>query len=120
MGIDFNTKELLGRWLLRLDMQKPNITLKYNIKAPIGEVSQTEFVYQNASAQSHTYEFSTSHPDLVHIPQNSVALQPGDRASVPIVLKAMDKPKQAQLLIFVLESESGKHEALLFTISYVL
>ncbi len=118
--VDFNSKEILGRWMLRLDMQKPNITLKYNIRAPIGEVSQTEFAYQNSSLQEHTYEFSTSHPEVVNLPQSTMTLKPGEKTSVPMVLKAMDKPRQAQLLIFAVQVEGGTHEALLFTISYVL
>ena len=118
--IDYNTKEVLARWLLRLDLQKPNILFKYPITAPIGEISQTTFTYQNASTEARTYEFSTSHPEIAYIPQNTISLQAGDKAAVPITLKVMDRPKQAQILVYAVEKDGGvKHEAMLFTISYV-
>ena len=98
----------------------PSISYKYSIKAPIGEISQASFSYQNETAAEHTYEFSTSHPDIAYVAENVVKLQSGDKAVVPVVLKVMDRPRQAQILIFAEEKESHKCEALLFTISYVL
>ncbi len=118
--IDYNTKEVLGRWMFRLELVMPAISYKYSIQAPIGEISQATFTYQNETAAEHTYEFSTSHPDIAYVANNLVKLQPGDKAAVPMVLKVMDRPKQAQILIFAEEKESRKCQALLFTISYIL
>lgn len=120
LSLDYNTRELLGRWLIRVDMEMPHITYKYNIKAPIGEVAKTGMVFCNSTAQEHSYIFTASHPEIVNIVQNTFTLKPADKIQVPLILKAMDKPKQAQILIFAQEEDSGKHEAMVFTISYVL
>jgi len=106
--------------MFRFDMIMPTISYKFSIKAPIGEISQANFSYQNETPSEHTYIFSTSHPEIANVASNEVKLQPGDKVQVPFVLKVMDKPRQAQILIFAEEKESHKCDALLFTISYVL
>eukprot|EP00826_Nyctotherus_ovalis_P011509 TRINITY_DN12993_c0_g1_i1.p1 TRINITY_DN12993_c0_g1~~TRINITY_DN12993_c0_g1_i1.p1 ORF type:complete len:299 (-),score=55.31 TRINITY_DN12993_c0_g1_i1:110-1006(-) len=119
-NIDYNTKEVLSRWMFRLNLSAPKINYKYKVKAPIGEVSRAGFIYQNESGSEHIYEFAASHPEIASLETRSAKLKPGEKASVQVILKPMEKPKQAQILIFVEETESCKCEALLFIISYVL
>jgi len=106
--------------MFRLNLSSPKISYKYKVKAPIGEVSKAIFNYQNETGSEHTYEFSVSHPDIAFIETPSIKLSPGDKVEVQVILKAMDKAKQAQILVFVEETENCKCEALLFIISYVL
>lgn len=96
------------------------VSYKYSVKAPIGEISSAKFYYANESAADHKYHFSTSHPDIVGVPKESVKVKSGDKAEVTVMLKVMSKPVQARVLIFVKEKETKKCEALLFIISYVI
>jgi hypothetical protein len=106
--------------MFRLNLSAPKISYKYKVKAPIGEVSRANFNYQNEAGTEYTYEFSVSHPDIASIETPSAKLLPGDKVSVQVILKPMEKPKQAQILVFVEETESSRCEALLFIISYIL
>lgn len=115
---DNNTKEILDRYLIRLDVQPPNICYQYNITAPLGEVSQTKLTYQNTSTESHTYEFYTSHPEIARIVDNTFTLGPGYKIDLPLVISSVNHPKQARILIYIFEADTGKHEEMLFVISF--
>jgi len=118
--LDYNTKNILGRWLFRLNIVSPVVSYKYSVKAPIGEISSAKFNYANETAVDHTYRFSTSHPNIVSIPKEPIRIKSGDKAEITAMLKVMSKPMQARILIFVKEKETKKCEALLFIISYVI
>ncbi len=72
--IDFKTREILDRWIIRVDSLPPNIVLKYSIKAPVGEASQTNFEYTNPAIRPVEFEFTTSHPEVFHILQRECLL----------------------------------------------
>ena len=110
---------MLQRWLFRIEAKSPNIQFQYNIKAPIREVSQTAFEYQNTTNQERTLEFSCSHPEIFRIMETTHTLGPGGKAKIPVRLKAMDQPSQAQVLVYISEPTKGKHEAIAFTITFL-
>jgi len=117
--IDFRTKEITNRWMIRIESKAPNIILEYNITVPLKETVQTSFEYQNTSLSEKKIDFDTSHPEIFKILQRDFKIAPGAKTVVPVMLKAMEEPMQAKILIFAFEKETTKHEAFLFTISYV-
>ena len=117
--IDIKTKEVVDRWLIRLESKPPNIVLHYNVTAPLGEASQSEFEYKNTSVQPKACEFSTSHPDIFNILEKNCTLKPGEKTVIPVLIKPMDKPTELQILVFAYDTVSNKHEAISFSISYL-
>lgn len=105
--------------MFSLELSPPNISFAYTIKTYRGEVSKALFKYQNKAEVEHTYELSTSHPDLISISQELVTLGPGETKSIPILLKMMNEIKKSQVLVFVNETESDNCDVLIFSIYYV-
>lgn len=117
--LDYNSKEILARWLINLEILKPNLSFQYNIQAPAGEISQANWNYENKTEKNHQYIFSSSDEEVVHIPKTVFQLEPGEKIVLPVVLKAMRKNTQAVILIYVIEEDTGNHEALVFNIKYI-
>ena len=108
INIDSHTRRVIGRWMFELNISSPVVSYQYSIKAPIGEMSNAKFYYINETATDNLYRFTTSHPNIMKLPEGYVNLKSGDKAQITAVLKVMTKPTQAKVLVFVEQKGTRK------------
>jgi len=112
------TNEIINRWMVRIHTSMPIPLLKYEITAPRDEQSQACFEYVNPSTVQKIYEIGSSNNSLLKITEPTLVLQGGEAKIVKMVVSPMGSEKFANSYIFVTDTQNGKTEAFLFTVTY--